>query len=400
MSGRILPETIGYLDLDSEDAGLEQSGRPGEAAIYIHFPFCSHLCSYCDFDTFVGQEEWMEPYVDAVVEQVRRSPPVRATSLYVGGGTPSLMAPVRAAELVAACRERFHLSAEAEATIEANPSGLTLHRLEGFRQAGFNRLSLGVQSTDPRLLRLLGRRHRAEDAAAAVDAARKAGFSNLSVDLLYGVPMQQLSNWESTLEAAVGWGVDHLSCYALSVEPGTPMERGVNRGTLLLPSDDAVVAMYDGATRLLRGAGYRRYEISNWARPGVESAHNLTYWRNRSYLGIGAGAAGCRQGRRYKIAPLVHDYLEGVQNGRVPLQEEEPIDTRRALSDSLILGLRLDEGISLEQLAQRHGLRPEELFGETLRWAQGCGLLQRAGNRLKLTEQGIMVSNELFSRLL
>jgi oxygen-independent coproporphyrinogen-3 oxidase len=302
--------------------------------------------------------------------------------------------------LVTSCRERFHLAADAETTIEANPSGLTGKGLEGFRQAGFNRLSLGVQSTDRRLLRLLGRRHTPEEAEASVRAAREVGFDNVSIDLLYGVPVQGQSVWETTLETTIGWGVDHLSCYALTVEPGTPMERGVNRGILQMPAEETVVEMYHTAVRLLGNAGYHRYEISNWSRPGRESAHNLTYWRNRPYLGIGAGAAGCWAGRRYKIVPMIEGYVEGVREGRVPLQEEEAIDNRRAMSDSLILGLRLDEGVSVEEFVRRHGLRPEDAFGEALEWGKGWGLLEREGDRIKLTERGIMVSNELFGRLL
>ncbi len=400
MSGRILPETVGYLELGSENGGHEQPGGAGEAAIYIHFPFCSHLCTYCDFDTFAGREHWIEPYVDALVEQIRLSPSVQATTLYVGGGTPSLMTSDQATALIRACRERFDLRPEAEATVEANPSGLSLQRIEGLHRAGFNRLSLGVQSADQRLLRLLGRRHKPEDAASAIRLAREAGFRNISIDLLYGVPQQDLSTWEATLETAAGWEVDHFSCYALTVEPGTPMERGVNRGTLLLPSDETVVAMYESAGRILDSAGYRRYEISNWARPGFESAHNLTYWKNRPYLGIGAGAAGCWEERRYKIAPGITQYVESVRKGRALLQEEETIDSRRAMSDSLILGLRLEEGVSERDLTRRHGIRPDELFGETLEWAEGWGLLERAEDRLKLTERGIVLSNEVFSRLL
>ncbi|MHB1161053.1 MAG: radical SAM family heme chaperone HemW [Chloroflexota bacterium] len=393
-------EIAGYLELPGEANAAGESPEADAAAIYVHVPFCTHLCTYCDFDTFTGSEGWMAGYVEAVVEQIRRSPRVRATSLYVGGGTPSLMSPAQAGALVQACRDRFQLPTEAEAAIEANPSGLTPARLQGFRRAGFNRLSLGVQSTDVRLLRLLGRRHKAEESAAATKAARGAGFANLSVDLLYGVPTQEPASWEATLEAAVGWGVDHLSCYALTVEAGTPMDRGVSRGTLQLPPDEGVVAMYEVARRLLGQAGYRRYEISNWALPGRESAHNLTYWRNRPYLGIGAGAAGCHEGRRYKIAPAIAQYIEGVWAGRVPLQEEERLDRRRALSDSLILGLRLEEGISLDQLRRRHGESPEHIFGDALEWASEWGLLERSGDRLKLTEQGVLLSNELFARLL
>ena len=303
-----------YLQL-----GGRETPRQEAAGIYVHFPFCRHICTYCDFDKFAGMEGMIESYMDAVVSQVLASPMARASSLYVGGGTPSMMSPGQAARLVAACQDRFGLASGSEATIEANPSGLGPDKLAGFRSAGFNRLSIGVQSTDDRLLRLLGRRHRADDARDTVATAREAGFENVSVDLIYGVPMQTPRIWRETLETVVDWGIDHLSCYMLTVEEGTPLERGVTRGTLQLPPEDDIVSMYEDATTLLDGAGYHRYEISNWARPGCESSHNLTYWRNEPYLAIGAGAAGSWQGRRYKILPDVPRYIRGVGEGRVAL---------------------------------------------------------------------------------
>ncbi len=257
-----------------------------------------------------------------------------------------------------------------------------------------------MQSLDPRVLRLLGRRHRREDVEAAVDAARRAGFGNLSVDLIYGVPMQTAEAWLETLEAVARWGVEHLSCYMLGLEAGTPLERGVSRGTLQMPPDEQVVEMYHAARDLLGAAGYHRYEISNWARQGFESAHNLFYWRDLPYLAIGAGAAGHWRGRRYKILPDVQAYMEGVRSGNVPLVEDEPFDPRRAMSDTLVLGLRLAEGVSAREFRRRHGVDVDAAFGEALEWAAGHALLERRGDRLKLTERGILLSNELFSRLI
>ncbi len=394
------PTIAGYLELLQDSAASSDRLIDGSVAIYVHIPFCSYLCTYCDFDTFVGRLGWIEPYVDAVVRQIRCSPRVRASSLYLGGGTPSLLSTEEAARIVQACREQFALDPETETALEGNPHGLSLERLVGLRAAGFNRLSLGLQSTDARLLRLLGRRHREADAAAVVDAARSAGFRNLSLDLLFGVPLQDLEMWRSTLETVITWGVEHISCYALTVETGTPMERGVTRGTLHVPPDEAVVEMYELAGESLKAAGYRRYEISNWALPGYESAHNLVYWRNQSYLGIGAGAAGCWDGRRYKIAPTIEGYVEGVNNGRIPLVEGEQIDARRAMSDTLILGLRLEEGVSRAAFRGRYGVDPEASFGEALAWAREWGLLEDDGQRLRLTHQGVLLSNELFERLL
>ena len=388
-----------YLELPSGLDGSEPASE-GTVGIYVHFPFCRSRCSYCDFDTFAGLEDLVDPYLDAAIQQIRMSLQAGGSTLYVGGGTPSLMHPDRAGELVEACRERFCLPAEAEVTLEANPGDLGAGRLKGFRLAGFTRLSLGVQSADERLLRLLGRRHRCEDARRALDAAREAGFQNVGIDLIYGAPLQDETTWMRTLETVVEWGPEHISCYMLSLETGTPLERAVARGDVPPPSDDAAVSMYVAACRLLADAGYLRYEISNWARPGFECTHNLVYWRNRPYLGIGAGAAGCWRGRRYRILGDVRAYLEGVRHGRLPLVEDEAVDVRRSMSDTLILGLRLDEGVSREQFRARYGVMPEATFGDALEWAEGCGLLERTEDRLRLTERGILLSNELFLRLL
>jgi oxygen-independent coproporphyrinogen-3 oxidase len=306
----------------------------------------------------------------------------------------------QAARLLSACRERFSLPPAAETTLEANPAGLEAGPLAEFRRAGFNRLSLGVQSVDARLLKILGRRHRREDVEETVRRAREAGFQNLSVDLIYGVPRQDLSTWQETLEGVVAWGVEHISCYMLTVEPGTPMERGVQKGVLRLPAEEEVVEMYRTATRVLGGAGFRRYEISNWARPGRESAHNLVYWRNEPYLALGAGAAGYWRGQRYKIRPDLGAYLRGVAAGQVPLAEQDTPDAHRAMSDTLILGLRLEEGVSKERFQRRHGTTPEAAFGDALSWGLSLGLLEDTPDRLRLTEEGILLSNELFEKLL
>jgi len=400
MDKRIDHEPTRYLELAAPSHQRSEVVARREAAIYVHIPFCTHICTYCDFDTFARREGWIPTYVEAAVEQITRSTAIRATSLYVGGGTPSLLSVEQAGCLLEACRTHFLMDHAAEATMEANPWRLGEDLLRGLRDVGFNRLSLGVQSCDPRLLRLLGRRHGPDDAAAAVLAARAAGFANISVDLLYGVPTQDLESWALTLERVVRWGVDHISCYALSLEPGTPLERAVNRGRVPAPSDDTAAEMYQVARQLLGAAGYRRYEISNWALPGKESCHNITYWKNRPYLGIGAGAAGYWEGRRYKIARSIERYVEGVRAGRLPLQEDEPADDHRAMSDTLVLGLRLEEGVRIDEFMSRHGTRPEAVFGEALRWAEDMGLLERTADCLRLTERGILLSNELFSRLL
>ena len=371
-----------------------------EAAIYLHFPFCLRRCSYCDFDTFTGLERLIEPYLEAVVGQIRRSHKVKGASLYIGGGTPSLMAPHQVERVVRACMGHFGIAERDEITLEANPADLCREKLEGFRAAGVNRLSIGVQSTDPELLRVLGRRHDQEIAAKAIDAAREAGFTNISVDLIFGVPNQSLACWERTLRDVVDWGLEHISCYSLTVEPGTPLERDIKSGQLSPPSEDDLAGMYCSAQQLLAKSGYTRYEISNWSKPGFESQHNLTYWRFKPYLGIGAGAASFFEGRRYKIHPHVPDYIEWIRTGRLPLCEDETVDLRRAMSDFLILGLRLAEGISIAGFQSRFGMPIRAAFGEALDWGVKQGLLLLSDERIKLTAQGTLLANEVFEKLL
>lgn len=397
MAGSVKQKTAGYLPL----IDMNNLVRPGpEAAIYLHFPFCRRRCSYCDFDSFSGLESLIGLYLEAVVEQIRHSPAAQGRSLYIGGGTPSLMAPSSAAALVRGCGNHFGLPADAEITLEANPSDLDRGKLEGYRDAGINRLSIGIQSTDGELLRLLGRRHGKEEAWRSVLAARDTGFGNVSVDLIFGLPHQNLDIWEGTLRDVAGWGVEHISCYSLTVEPGTALEKKIEKGLLSQPPEEEAVEMYRLAERVLAGLGYRKYEISNWSKPGFESQHNLSYWRLHPYLGIGAGAASFWSGRRYKISPDIRRYIKGAQAGQLPLCEDGRIDQHRAMSDFMILGLRLSEGISDAQFEARFETTPQAVFGEALDWGFREGLLERRGDRLALTPQGTLLSNELFEKLL
>lgn len=401
MADSVKRRTIGYLTLRSTCEANGKNWPPSEAVIYLHFPFCRSKCIYCDFDSFSGLEHLIDIYLEAVVQQIRCSPSVRrGTSLYVGGGTPTLMNPSDAATLVRECRNRFGLSEDAEITLEANPSDLDREKLMGYRNAGFNRLSIGIQSNEERLLRILGRRHGRDEARQSVLDAREAGFSNVSVDLIFGLPHQSQHIWEGTLREVAGWGLEHISCYSLTAEPGTVLAQEIAQGRLSQPSEDEIVEMYRTAETVLVEQGYHRYEISNWSKPGFESRHNLAYWRLRPYLGIGAGAVGFWNGRRYKITPDIQCYIEGVRSGRLTLCEDDEIDKRQAMSDFMILGLRLAEGVSVVQFEARFGMPPQAVFGESLEWGIREGLLELQGERLALTSHGTLLSNELFERLL
>lgn len=369
------------------------------AALYVHFPFCASICPYCDFDRQASGFDLIPRYVAALVRQIGAEPagpPVH--SVFFGGGTPSLMAPEQVAAVLAAARARFAVRPGAEVTLEANPGDLTAERVAGYLRAGVNRLSIGVQSLDDRFLRQLGRRHSAAAAVAAYRAARAGGAENVSLDLIYGLPGQSAADWRRTLEAAVALEPDHLSCYLLTVDTNVPMGRWIAQGRLPTPDDEVIAEQYADTQRLLAAVGFVQYEISNWARPGRQSRHNLTYWQDEPYLGVGAGAAGSFGGRRYKWTPRVRRYLAAVEAGRTAFSEEEWPDPLTAAQDFLALGLRLREGVDGARFAARFGRSLVEALGPTLDELRAAGLLEWLDGRLRLTDAALLVSNAVIAR--
>ena len=423
----------------------------GEAhALYLHIPFCRHRCSYCDFNTYTTVGELQAPYVAALIEEIRRvgaAAPARPAvpTVFFGGGTPSLLAPEEVAAILDAAREAFDLSPEAEITLEANPETVDVDRLAGFRAAGVNRISYGVQSADAGELALLGREHDFATAVAAVKAAREAGFDNLNLDLIYGLPGQSVGDWQRTLDAVLATAatmpvVTHISLYCLTIEPGTPMQRWLHNGTIMAPDPDTAADQYEAACRAMAGAGFDHYEISNWARPGRECRHNLVYWRNEPYLGLGAGAHGLAGGYRYQVVRLPRAYIKRITNYELRITNEDnaitnyelrmtneegspapplpvssapplpfplspavaahhPVDEAEAMSDTVITQLRLlNEGLDLDGFAARFGRAFDEVYGPQLRQLVAWELLRIDGPRLLLTEKGRFLSNQVFYR--
>jgi oxygen-independent coproporphyrinogen-3 oxidase len=369
------------------------------AGLYIHFPYCVSICSYCDFDRQATGFASIPRYVASVVMEIRshRRRPVH--SIFFGGGTPSLMAAEQVTAILDGARETFDLLPEAEITLEANPGECTVERLSGFRAAGVNRLSIGVQSLDDATLSALSRRHTADGARAAVAAARAAGFDNLSLDFMLGLAGMTVESWLRTLDAAVALAPEHVSCYILTVDERVPMGRDVARGRLILPSDDAIAEQYLATGERLARAGYRQYEVSNWAQPGRESRHNLTYWRDEPYVAIGAGAAGWHDGTRYKNTPSPRRYMASVANGRADRVEEEQPDLVTRLGDALAVGLRLREGLDLEALGARLGVDAHVAVGPALDELLAAGVLERNGTRLRVAEPSILVTSEILARI-
>jgi oxygen-independent coproporphyrinogen-3 oxidase len=367
--------------------------------LYVHIPFCRARCAYCDFNTYAGLEALHTPFVAALLREIRRAanPRTRAATLFFGGGTPSLLEPEQIGDVVAACRASFGLAEGAEVTAECNPGTVDLDRLRRLRAAGVNRISLGAQSADPAELRLLGRAHGFADVTAAVDAARRAGFDDVSLDLIYGLPGQAPESWRRTLAAVLPLEPDHLSLYALTVEPGTPLHERVQRGESPTPDPDAAADMYEMAEEMLAAAGLTHYEISNWCRPGHACRHNLIYWRNEPFLGFGPGAHSSSVARRWWNVKRPAEYIARIGRGESVAEGGEEIDPLASRGETMLMGLRLlEEGVSYARFEARHGLPMREAFGPALREHQQAGLLDLAPDRAVLTRRGRLLSNRVF----
>jgi len=378
---------------------------PEALAVYIHIPFCRWRCSYCDFNIYAGMQRWFAPYIEALGKEIRRfgeraGRPL-ARTIYIGGGTPSLLPLPLLARLFEALHEAFRIPPGIEITMEANPSGLSVAYLEGVRQLGVNRISFGVQSAHPGELRLLRRDHTFEEACAHIAMARAAGFANLNVDLIYGLPGQPLHRWQETLEAVLALRPEHLSAYALIVEERTALHRWIREGRVPAPDPDRAAEMYEWTRDRLAEAGYRHYEISNWARPGHESRHNLVYWRYEPYIGFGAGAHSFIDGRRWMNVLHPKIYIHRIEAEESLIAEEEPLDPRTQMAEMIILGLRLvEEGVEDARFRARFGHGIVEVYGAVIEGLEELGLVQWNGARLRLTGRGLLLGNEVFWRFL
>jgi oxygen-independent coproporphyrinogen-3 oxidase len=441
-------------------------------ALYLHIPFCRQRCSYCDFNTYTTLNDLQPAYVAALAAEIRQvgalaaaagEPRPAVRTVFFGGGTPSLLTPAQVGDLLGAARAAFTLDGDAEITMEANPGTVSAEWLAAVRGLGVNRLSFGVQSALPGELALLGRAHDFAAAGEAVDMATAAGFDNLNLDLIYGLPGQSVADWGQTLAAVLSLAesapaITHISLYCLTIEPGTPMQRWLHNGTILAPDPDTAADQYELAGRELAAAGFGHYEISNWARPGRECRHNVVYWRNEPYLGLGAGAHGLAGGYRYQVVRQPRAYVrrmgerpptadsrpptndgrwmtddtlpstadnppmsaasaalrpsavgrqrslaEAAGPGRFPLSAAvaayHRVDATEAMSDTAITQLRLlDEGLDMAGFATRFGRPFDDVYANEVRQLEEWQLLHRRDGRLLLTERGRFLSNQVFYR--
>jgi len=373
-------------------------------SIYIHVPFCQKRCIYCDFATFTGQDRQMPAYVEAVEQEIERRagelgrPP--AQTVFFGGGTPSLLSPALLGRLLAAVDRHFTLDPRAEITMEANPGTLDEAALREVRALGVNRLSFGVQSLDDATLGMLGRIHSAQEALDAFAMARRCGFDNVSGDLIYALPAQEMDGWQATLNGLLALNLPHLSLYALTPEEGTPLWKALERGTLSLPVGDRAAEMYEWARDRLAAHGYHHYEISNWARPGWESRHNMAYWVQTPYLGFGVSAHGYYHGQRRGNVRGLAGYLRRIEQDRDPAATVERIDARRAQSDGMIFGLRLIDGIERAIFQRQHGVDPLEVWPGEIALLQAQGMLHVTPDHIALTREAHLLGNYVWEHFL
>ena len=362
------------------------------AGLYVHIPFCLTRCGYCDFNTYAGLDHLAGRYVEAMRAEAGMWSADWETaefaSVFLGGGTPTMLTARTLGALIDELRSLFAVAPGAEITSEANPDTVDEPYLTALLDAGVTRLSMGVQSFDPAVLRALERVHSADAARAAYLAARRAGLDAVNLDLIYGSNGETLASWRRTLEEAVALGPEHLSCYALTIEPATPLGRGVAAGLLPPPDPDRQADMYELACALLGAAGYEHYEVSNWSKPGHRCRHNMGYWEGRPYLGLGAGAHSHRDDRRWWNVRPPQRYLAEIEAGRLPIGEEERLSADERRFERLLLGLRVAEGVPIEWV-------DEPRAGSFV----ADGLAERRDGRLALTDRGMLVANDVILEL-
>lgn len=376
-------------------------------AAYAHVPFCVSKCHYCEFNSYPGQESIFDDYVDALIHEIDRTAgsvpeakPAPLESVYIGGGTPTVLPASRLGDIVSAMERGFGISPGAEVTLEANPGTVNRFKFAQLRGLNFNRLSLGVQSLDDEFLLRIGRAHTSAQAVQAYEDARRAGFDNISIDLIFALPGQTLTNWDNTLERAAALNPEHISLYELSIEEGTRFAELCAQGALDMPDEDIQLDMYELAISKLKAAGYEHYEVSNFARPGFRCRHNQVYWRNEPYYGFGAGATSYVGSERARRLANPSDYIAAIRSDSAAIQFSEHLEGRARLAETIIQGLRMLDGLDLSELAAESPLDPAVEFAGQIAGLRDQGLLELHGGRLKVTHRGLLLLNDVSAEFL
>ena len=378
-----------------------------ELELYIHIPFCVKKCAYCDFLSGPASNQQIEEYVQALIEEIRYYKEFvkkyEVSTVFWGGGTPSLLTGEQMKALMEALGQTFFIRQNAEITMEANPGTVTVEKLLACQKAGINRISFGLQSVNNEELKMLGRIHTYEEFLESYEAARKAGFQNINVDLISAIPKQTVSSWEQTLQTIISLQPEHISAYSLIVEEGTTFAKLYGEGCKLehlLPMEEEERRMYERTEELLREAGYHRYEISNYAKEGDECQHNLGYWERKEYLGLGLGASSLIEETRFHNTDEMEEYLRDASNPILLRREQEKLDRQEQMEEFVFLGLRKIRGIQEEKFAEMFGEDIWDCYGKNLERVIKEGLLEREEGVLRLTRKGIDVSNYVFYEIL
>lgn len=373
-------------------------------AVYVHIPFCEQICHYCDFNKVFLKGQPVDEYVLACETEMKATvsqhPYENIETIYIGGGTPSVMDTNQLEKLLRSINDVFSPQKNAEFSFEVNPGNISDEKLSILKDAGVNRLSIGVQVFQEELLKKIGRTHDTNDVYETIARARKFGFENLSIDLMFGLPGQTVESFEESIKKSLELEIPHFSAYSLKVEEKTIFYHLLRKGKLPLPTEDEEVSMYDVLINMLTEQHYEHYEISNFSKKGYESKHNLTYWNNEEYYGIGAGAHGYVDGQRYANVGPINKYLSKVEDFGRPVLDSHVVTEKEKIEEEMFLGLRKLEGVSISQFKSRYEKGPFEIFGKEIERLKGQGLLKVENDCISLTRNGLFVANEVFEKFL
>ncbi len=372
--------------------------------LYLHIPYCLHKCGYCDFNSHPENQKESVHYVEALLTELKNYSTTlknyNVPTVFVGGGTPTILPSIQLKKIFDTIRQNFNLTPDCEITIEANPATIKLETLQEIRAAGYNRISIGVQSFDEKELQLLERVHNEEEIHSTVHRARSANFENLSMDLMFALPDQTIEKWQSHLKHAIAKNPDHLSTYNLTIEPATAFFKLHQKGKLCLPHEDLQLEMYKTTIQVLKDAGYSQYEISNFSKPGMESQHNINYWNNGEYLGVGAGASSYLNGERFKNINLPSIYIREIETKASAIDSRERLEPLQAMGETLMLGLRLLKGISIDTFENRFQISFQKVYGKVVESLLNQELITLNQNRIALSKKGLFLADSVILKFM
>ncbi len=371
-----------------------------KTGLYIHVPFCSSKCNYCDFNSYAGRLDVAQSYFDALKKEIELYYNTMRyniiDTIFIGGGTPSCVNQNYINEVLTLCKIKFNISESCEISIESNPGTLDIEKLNTYRRSGINRISIGLQAYQSKLLKYLGRRHSKEDFIASVELAKKAGFININADVIFGIPGQTMKDWAKTLKVLVGLDITHISAYSLKIEEGTRFGDMLENGELTQVEDELDRNMYHYAIDYLKENGFMQYELSNFAKEGYECKHNLTYWKCVDYLGLGAGAHSLLEGERFSNKYTIEKYINAIEKGLKPVEERYQMEYSDRISEYMFLGLRLNQGVNNSEFKKLFDQDMFNVYEESFKELQHKKLIEICGESVSLTRLGLDLANQVF----